>query len=173
MEDHCADALLLDEWLELAGLKGEVVHVVTFADASLRWPEGDFDALLLVLDIPDGFGLDLLERGLALAGDVPLVVLSGRADEAVAAGAPALGARAYVAKGPASVHGLWRLWRGRHHRDWQELRSASAPDCRVPGADRRTPPLRVTLDQEIADLLSLTRAAELRASSTSVPCSKP
>lgn len=106
VEDHVADALLLAEWLELAGLAWEVVHVVTFAAAALRWQDGDFDALLLDLDIPDGFGLDLVRRGLALAGHVPVVVLSGRADEAVAAGAVELGARAYVMKGPTSVQGL-------------------------------------------------------------------
>ncbi|ACO47976.1 response regulator [Deinococcus deserti] len=106
VEDHFPDAVLLEEWLELAEVQWEVVHVVTFAEATSRWPDGRFDALLLDLDIPDGFGLDLVERGLALAGAVPVVVLSGRADEAVAAGAVGLGARAYVVKGPASVHEL-------------------------------------------------------------------
>lgn len=106
VEDHLADAILLGEWLELAGLAWEVVHVGTFAAAISCWPGVGFDALLLDLDIPDGFGLDLVRRGLALAGEVPVVVLSGREDGAVAAEAVGLGARAYVVKGPASAQGL-------------------------------------------------------------------
>jgi CheY-like chemotaxis protein len=106
VEDNLADAILLEEWLELAGLAWEVVHVETFAAATACWEGGGFDALLLDLDIPDGFGLDVLGRALVLAGEVPVVVLSGRQERALATEAVALGARAYVVKGPLSVQNL-------------------------------------------------------------------
>jgi len=106
VEDHFPDALLLMEWLEMMGAAWEVVHVETFAEAAPSWDQGGFDALLLDLDIPDGFGLDLLTRALALVGDMPLVVLSGLADEERAAQALELGARAYVVKGPGAVPAL-------------------------------------------------------------------
>ncbi|WP_233218903.1 hypothetical protein [Deinococcus arcticus] len=64
VEDHLPDAVLLEEWLELAGLAWEVMHVETFAPATARWEQGGFDALLLNLDIPDGFGLNLLRHAL-------------------------------------------------------------------------------------------------------------
>lgn len=103
VEDHYPDALLLTEWLEAAGAAWEVVHVETFAQATERWREEWFGALLLDLDIPDGFGLELLRRGLALVGERPVMVLSGLVDEAIAAKVLALGARAYVVKGQAAV----------------------------------------------------------------------
>lgn len=103
VEDHFPDAFLLTEWLEKAGADWEVEHVETFTDAMERWQEAPYDALLLDLDIPDGFGLEVLSRGLALVGDCPVVVLSGLENPVVAAGAMALGARAYVVKGPAAV----------------------------------------------------------------------
>ena len=112
VEDHFPDALLLVEWLEIVGAAWEVVHVGTFAEATLSWDAEVFDALLLDLDIPDGFGLDLLTRALALVGDRPLVVLSGLADERRAAQALAAGACAYVVKGEAAVHELLVLLDG-------------------------------------------------------------
>lgn len=113
VEDHVADALLLSEWLELEGLAWEVVHVQTFAAAASCWEGGRFGALLLDLALPDGLGLELVSRGLALAGEVPVVVLSGREDGAVAAQAVNLGARAYVVKGPRCVQALRVVLEGR------------------------------------------------------------
>lgn len=106
VEDHYADALLLTEWLEAAGAAWEVEHVETFAQATECWQAEPFAALLLDLDIPDGFGLELLSRGLTLAGGRPVVVLSGLVDDTVAAKVLALGARAYVVKGQEAVPAL-------------------------------------------------------------------
>ena len=112
VEDHVVDALLLSEWLELEGLAWEVFHVQTFAAAASCWEGGGFGALLLDLALPDGCGLDLVGRGLALAGEVPVVVLSGLEDGAVAAQAVDLGARAYVVKGPGAVQDLRAVLEG-------------------------------------------------------------
>ena len=106
VEDHVADALLLSEWLEVEGLAWEVVHVQTFAAAASCWEGGGLGALLLDLALPDGFGLELVGRGLALAGEVPVVVLSGQQDGAVASQAVSLGARAYVVKGSRCAQDL-------------------------------------------------------------------
>lgn len=99
VEDHFPDAFLLTECLEAEGVGWEVTHAETFADAARQWGEGAFDALLLDLDIPDGFGLELLGRALALVGNAPVLVLSGLADEGVASQAVRSGALAYVVKG--------------------------------------------------------------------------
>lgn len=106
VEDHFADAFLLTECLEAEDAGWEVTHAETFAQAARCWEEGPFDALLLDLDLPDGFGMELLGRALALAGSAPVVVLSGLADAAVASEARRRGARAYVVKGVAAVPAL-------------------------------------------------------------------
>ncbi len=99
IEDHPADAHLLREVLELAGMDWTVEHVSTFAEAVQCWPGGCFDVLLLDLDLPDGLGLELLARALTLAQETAVVVLSGLADGEVATRARQLGARGYVVKG--------------------------------------------------------------------------
>ncbi|AFZ69487.1 response regulator [Deinococcus peraridilitoris] len=109
IEDHDADALLLVELLELVGADWQVEHVQTFAEAARCWPGGAFDVLLLDLDIPDGFGLEVLSRALLLAAGKPVVVLSGLANPEVAVSAVQLGARGYVVKGFGSVQQLMKL----------------------------------------------------------------
>ncbi|WP_157449124.1 response regulator [Deinococcus peraridilitoris] len=109
VEDHDPDALLLMELLELAAAPWEVKHVKTFREAALRWPEGQFDALLLDLDIPDGFGLELLARALQVVQDVPVLVLSGLINPEVAVRAVQLGARGYVLKGFGAAEQLVEL----------------------------------------------------------------
>lgn len=99
IEDHPADVLLLQASLELMGLDWVLIDVPTFAEAARRWPGGDFEMLVLDLNLPDGYGLELLSRALELASSVPVVVLSGLANRAVAAQALQLGARGYVVKG--------------------------------------------------------------------------
>ncbi len=109
VEDHDADAVLLVELLELAGVSWQVEHVRTFADAGQRWLGGAFEVLLLDLDIPDGFGLELLSRALKLTSGAAVVVLSGLANPEVAARAVQLGARGYVVKGPEAARRLVEL----------------------------------------------------------------
>ncbi|MFC4454296.1 response regulator [Deinococcus sonorensis] len=99
VEDHLPDALLLTELLELAGVQWQVGHAQTFAHAVQCWTAGPYELLLLDLDITDGWGLELLERALALVEGAPVVVLSGQDNPVVAAQAVQMGAHAYVVKG--------------------------------------------------------------------------
>jgi CheY-like chemotaxis protein len=112
IEDHLTDAHLLREMLEFAGMDWTLEHVWTFAEAAGRWPSGQFEVLLLDLDLPDGLGLELLARALSLAGEVPVVVLSGLADDRVAAQAGQLGVRGYVIKGLEAAEHLRRIMEG-------------------------------------------------------------
>jgi DNA-binding response OmpR family regulator len=111
VEDYLPDALLLTEWLLEAGITWDIVQAETFAQAEQEWQLGTFDALLLDFNIPDGYGLELLERGLKLARDVPVIVLSGLEDETVAANAIGMGAKAYLIKGYQSVPKLVAILR--------------------------------------------------------------
>lgn len=54
VEDHPADVLLRRELLEIAGLDWTFEAVPTFAEATRCWQTGQFEVLLLDLDLPDG-----------------------------------------------------------------------------------------------------------------------
>lgn len=54
VEDHPADVLLRRELLEIAGLDWTLEAVPTFAGAVQCWQTGQFEVLLLDLDLPDG-----------------------------------------------------------------------------------------------------------------------
>ena len=91
IEDDEGDAVLVRECLRDAGI-GEtaVLWRRTMAegrDALTPAP----DCVLLDLGLPDAFGLDAVRQLVAAAGDVPVIVLTGRhdgsGDDAVAAGA--------------------------------------------------------------------------------------
>lgn len=109
IEDHPADVLLLQASLELVGLDWVLIDVPTFAEAVRCWPAGNFGLLVLDLNLPDGYGLELLSRVMELAAGTPVVVLSGLADSTVAAQALGLGARGYVVKALDAAEQLQQL----------------------------------------------------------------
>lgn len=57
------------------------------------------DVVLLDLTLPDSSGMNTVERVLACAGDVPVVVLSGIESETMALAAIRAGAKDYIVKG--------------------------------------------------------------------------
>ncbi len=109
VEDQPADVVLLRELLEIAELDWTLEAVPTFADATRCWQTGQFEVLLLDLDLPDGLGLELLTRALGLTSGAPVVVLSGLEDREVAAQSVQLGARGYVVKGLEAAEHLGQI----------------------------------------------------------------
>jgi two-component system cell cycle sensor histidine kinase/response regulator CckA len=100
VEDNPGDARLLAELLsetDAGHLKLE--HVERLSTALDRLPEGHFDLLLLDLSLPDEQGLNTLVRAHACAPKVPIVVLTGLDDEALAIKAVRAGAQDYLVKG--------------------------------------------------------------------------
>ena len=76
-----------------------------------RLGEEVFDAMLLDLNLPDSRGLDTLVRAQAQAPAVPIVVLTGLADEAMGIEAVKRGAQDYLAKGQVDGNLLVRALR--------------------------------------------------------------
>ncbi|CAM3174663.1 response regulator [Deinococcus saxicola] len=109
VEDHPADVLLLRELLEIAELSWSLKDVPTFAQAVQCWQTGQFEVLLLDLDLPDGLGLELLARALELTSGAPVVVLSGLENREMAAQSVQLGARGYVVKGLEAAEHLGQI----------------------------------------------------------------
>jgi Flp pilus assembly CpaE family ATPase len=112
VEDNPADARLVQETLASQSIaKFKVVHVGRLGPALERLSEEHFDVVLLDLSLPDSRGLDTLARMRRQTASVPIVVLSGLADETVAMKAVREGAQDYLVKGNTDGNALARCIR--------------------------------------------------------------
>ena len=127
IEDNPADAALMGE--ALAAAEGVEVELTTAGRLSLGLTMmcgTDFDVLLLDLSLPDSSGLQTLERAQAREPDLPIVVLTGLADENVAIGAVQRGAQDYLVKNRVDTATLTRtiLYSIQRHRILTGVRDA-------------------------------------------------
>jgi diguanylate cyclase (GGDEF)-like protein/PAS domain S-box-containing protein len=112
VEDNAGDARLLREMLrEPASRKYDFVHHETMEKAAAHLGKNPVDIVLLDLGLPDSQGLDAVWRARAAAPRMPLVVLTGRDDETLAAQALQEGAQDYLVKGQIDARGLRRALR--------------------------------------------------------------
>jgi signal transduction histidine kinase/FixJ family two-component response regulator len=116
VEDDPADAELIATRLESShGAPGttpvHLVHADTVTAACARLRYTSTDVVILDLSLPDAHGLEAVRRIRAAAGDVPVIVLTGRADEAMALEALRAGAQDYVLKPPPDGQTLRRILR--------------------------------------------------------------
>ncbi len=106
IEDNAAEAFLLQESLAQVSRPPDVIHADTL-DSALRYlKENTIDAILLDLALPDSEGLATLERANAAADYLPIIVLTGLEDEAVAIEAVRKGAQDYLIKGQTGARQL-------------------------------------------------------------------
>lgn len=102
IEDNPGDARLVQEHLNdvAASLNFKFDHAPTLM-AGVRLTAGHPlpDIVLLDLSLPDSFGLETLARWQAAAPTVPVIVLTGSDDEALAVAAVREGAQDYLVKG--------------------------------------------------------------------------
>src|SRR3989442_11467889 len=109
VEDSPSDARIVSELLADAGRrKLSLVCASTLGDALSRVRGQLFDAILLDLSLPDSDGLDRLASLHGRLTGVPIVVLTGLKDEALAARALRQGAQDYVVKGKFDGESLSR-----------------------------------------------------------------
>jgi signal transduction histidine kinase len=102
IEDNPGDARLVRELLRDAGAHHATVqlhHADRLASGLERLSQHDIDVVLLDLTLPDSSGLHTFETIHTAAPNVPVVVFSGIADEAIAIGAVQQGAQDYLVKG--------------------------------------------------------------------------
>ena len=103
VEDNAADALLVREELARAvGVVFQVQHAVLLQRALDLLPSQNFDVVLLDLSLPDSDGLDTFGRLQQVASDLPVLVLSHRADEDLALKSVQAGAQDYLVKGQSA-----------------------------------------------------------------------
>ena len=112
VEDNEGDARLLREMFrgEAPG-SFELTHLLRMSDAMVHLAKGSADIVLLDMGLPDAHGLDTVRMAHAVAPNVPLIVISGLDDEALAAQAMKEGAQDYLIKGQIENRALPRALR--------------------------------------------------------------
>lgn len=88
-----------------------VERAVTLADAITLLGSIKIDVILLDLNLPDSRGLETFAKIQRIAPELPVIILSGLADEALAVESVRAGAQDYVVKGSMSVPVLVRAVR--------------------------------------------------------------
>jgi DNA-binding NarL/FixJ family response regulator len=112
VEDNPGDARLLREMFrkERPG-SFELTHLQCMSDAETHLAKGGVDIALLDMGLTDAHGLETVRRSLAAAPGVPVIVLTGLDDEALAAGAIEAGAQDYLVKDQIENRALPRALR--------------------------------------------------------------
>jgi signal transduction histidine kinase/DNA-binding response OmpR family regulator len=122
VEDNPGDARLLREmFIDQGSYQAKVTHVESMADAEKHVAEQSVDVIVLDLGLPDAQGLEALRRAHAAGPSIPLVVLTGLDDEALAVQALKEGAQDYLVKGQIETHGLMRALRHAIERKIMEI----------------------------------------------------
>ena len=99
VEDNPGDARLLEEALATARTPCRVRHVVSLGDALRLVGASAPDVVLLDLQLPDSAGMDTVRKMRQAAPRLPIVVLTGLADEDVGLESLREGAQDYLIKG--------------------------------------------------------------------------
>src|SRR6202045_288545 len=112
VEDNAGDVRLLREMFskEKPG-SFELTHLLRMSEALVHLAKGGVDIVLLDMGLPDGHGLDTVRRTRAAAPGVPVIVLTGLDDEALAGEAMKEGAQDYLIKGQIENRALPRALR--------------------------------------------------------------
>jgi PAS domain S-box-containing protein len=112
IEDDPEDAQLLRDMLaEARGTRFDVKWADRLLAGLEHLAEGEIDVLLLDLSLPDSVGLDTVLTVHSQASGVPIVVLTGLDDEALAMKAVRKGAQDYLVKGQVDSNLLVRSMR--------------------------------------------------------------
>ena len=129
VEDNPGDARLICTYFEeIATIQVELACVSRLEEAIQRIRQGGLDAVLLDLGLPDSQGIETFLRIREHASHLPVVVLSGLEDQALAITAVQRGAQDYLVKGEVDSKVLERALRYaiERQRTEQELHESRA-----------------------------------------------
>lgn len=147
VEDNQGDARLLDIMLREVLTACTLTHADTLGKAISHACLVRFDIILLDLSLPDSHGSETFWRLHEVVSDVPIVVMTGHDDEALAMELAEAGAQDYLVKG--SVDGKWllRVMRYAIERKRAELELRQS-EARVRALYEAVPDLLLFLDLE-------------------------
>jgi len=112
IEDNPAYARLVQKMLAVSSQVEYQIECADRLSTGLKYlAKGEYDVVLVDLGLPDSKGLDTLDKVYAQAPAVPIVVLTGIDDEALAVQAVRQGAQDYLVKGDIDSKTLWRVMR--------------------------------------------------------------
>ncbi|HKR65681.1 MAG TPA: diguanylate cyclase [Thermoanaerobaculia bacterium] len=152
VEDDVRSALSLRALLETSDEPRFAIQHVTTAAAACDAVESDtIDVVLLDLGLPDATDLQALNRLEECVDEIPVIVLTGRGDQTLAAGALHQGAEDYLLKGEIDTESLLRSIRyavERHH----GIREMARVKKELENANRSLE--RLTLIEPLTELLN-------------------
>lgn len=109
VEDSPADALLISDLLATATEQTPTItRAESLGQALAQLRDRDFDAVLLDLRLPDGFGVQCVEQVHQRAPNVPIVALTGLDEERFGLDCIEAGAQDYLSKRDLDHQTLWR-----------------------------------------------------------------
>lgn len=112
VEDEASDAYLVRMSLRQAqSASFDVTWVDSLAIAQQQLSDDCFDVVLLDLSLPDSEGLATIKKVRLVAGEIPIVILTGRNDTDFSLTALEAGATDYIIKGDFGFDGLARIIR--------------------------------------------------------------
>lgn len=142
VEDYAIDALYLIEMLDAvdAAERPQIEHVGSIAAAEQALTGRTFDCVLLDLALPDGDGVENVQRIRAASRHATIVVMTGLDDERRAIAALELGAQDYLVKGRLGPAELMRHLRRamQRHRLMADLDREHEQQKRLAGHDALT-----------------------------------
>jgi signal transduction histidine kinase len=138
VEDNPGDATLFEQYLDTSGEgvypPAEITHVETLDAAFATLESKPFDLVVLDLGLPESAGLETLDRYLDRVGNdgalsrIPVVVLTGLADQSTSLAAIERGAQDYLVKADLNASILNRTVRHalERHEQQRQLRRQNA-----------------------------------------------
>ena len=108
IEDSAEDAQLVREMFDDRGYNHVLKRTDRLSSGLRLLEEESFDVVLLDLGLPDSAGFDALTQIRNQAPPLPIIILTGLSDEALAVKAISLGAQDYLVKGNFAADALYR-----------------------------------------------------------------
>lgn len=110
IEDNPGDFVLVTEFLEDRISTTNIYHAPDFKTATgfLKTYHSELDVILLDLTLPDKSGAELVNDVLLLAGNIPVIVLTGNADIDFSIQSISFGVSDYLVKDQLTADGLYK-----------------------------------------------------------------
>lgn len=110
IEDNPGDFVLVTEFLEERISTTNIYHAPDFKTATgfLKFHQHTLDVILLDLTLPDKWGTELVTEVLAMAGNLPVIVLTGNADLEFSIQSISFGVSDYLVKDQLTADVLYK-----------------------------------------------------------------